>query len=45
MLGSAPIAALAQIYAKIQTLSNLVNFYMVNLEKMLSDPFKTTVQW
>ena len=33
MLSGALIAALAQICAKIWTLSNLVNFYIKNLKK------------
>ena len=45
MLADAPIAALAWIWVKIQTLSNFLNFHIVNPEKMLTDPLKTIVHW
>ena len=45
MLASSLIANLITIYINIKILSSLVIFYIVNLEKMLTDPQKSVVRW
>ena len=44
MLAGSHIVDLSSICINIKTLSNLANYYIVDLKKILTDPQKTVVQ-
>ena len=45
ILFGSPMADLTRICTNIKDLSKMVNFYIVNLKKNLTNPQETVVQW